>query len=140
MLTFYTPAHTTATLPRPLFNSVRAGFPSPAEDTVERNLDLNQELISHPTATYFVRVDGDSMQDANILDGDILVVDKSLEPSNDDIVVALVDGEFTVKRISLCGDKILLIPENPSYKTLEITPEHDFSIWGVVTYILHKSR
>ncbi|MBX7065760.1 MAG: translesion error-prone DNA polymerase V autoproteolytic subunit [Parachlamydiales bacterium] len=117
---------------------VQAGFPSPAEDYLEQNLDLNEYLIQHPAATFFVRVDGDSMKGAGIHRGDILIVDRALEAANGKIVIAVVNGEFTVKRIRLAQDKIILEPENPQYMPLEIDKDADFRVWGVVTYVIHK--
>lgn len=123
----------------PLFAvPVHAGFPSPAEDYLEQSLDLNEALIQHPAATFFVRVDGDSMKGAGIRRGDLLIVDRALEPTNGKIVIAVVNSEFTVKRIRMIQDKIFLEPENPDYKPLEIDKEADFKVWGVVTYVIHK--
>ncbi|MBU1118258.1 translesion error-prone DNA polymerase V autoproteolytic subunit [Patescibacteria group bacterium] len=124
----------------PLFAAtVRAGFPSPADDFVEKKLDLTGYMIKNPAATFLVRVEGDSMTDANIASGDILVVDRSKEAVDDTIVVACIDGEFTVKRIKIKGEKVLLIPENSEYNPIEITEENDAEVWGVVTYIIHKT-
>lgn len=132
---------TDRTLKLPLFTSaVSAGFPSPAEDFVEKELDLNEFMITHPAATFFVKVKGDSMQGAQISDGDILVVDRSREPLNNSIVIAFVDGEFLVKRILKKGKQLFLIPENPKFKPIEITGEMDFNIWGVVTFIIKQTR
>ncbi|PIS02849.1 MAG: peptidase S24 [Chlamydiae bacterium CG10_big_fil_rev_8_21_14_0_10_42_34] len=117
---------------------IKAGFPSPAEDYLDQNLDLNDYLIQHPAATFFVRVDGDSMIGANIHKNDLLVVDKALDPSNGKIVVAILNGEFTVKRFRITDHHVFLEPENPKYKTIEITPDTDFRVWGVVTYVIHK--
>jgi DNA polymerase V len=123
----------------PLFAvPVKAGFPSPAEDYLEQNLDLNEYLIQHPAATFFVRVDGESMRGAGIQKGDILIVDRSLEPSHGKIVIAVINGEFTVKRLRLHQDKVFLEPENPHFSPIEINPNWDFQIWGVVTYVIHK--
>lgn len=128
-------------LPLPLFlANVQAGFPSPAEDYLDKTLDLNELLISHPAATFFVRVMGDSMQNAGILSGDVLIVDRSLEALENSIVIAVVNGEFTVKRLLKRDGRIFLAPENPSYPILEIMPESDFQVWGVVTYVIHKAR
>lgn len=118
--------------------TISAGFPSPAEDHIEQSLDLNELLIDHPAATFFVRVEGQSMIDAGIHSGDILVVDKALAPQHNKVVVAVINGEFTVKRIHLRGDKILLVPENKAYQPIEIARDMDFQIWGVVTYVIHK--
>ena len=123
----------------PIFSArISAGFPSPADDYIENKLDLNEFLVQHPAATFFVRVEGDSMTEAGINSGDLLVVDRALETVNNCIVVAIINGEFTVKRISKNRGKIFLQPENPSYKALEITPEMDFKIWGRVSYVIHK--
>ncbi len=123
----------------PLFSSpVAAGFPSPADDHLEGKLDLNEHLIKHPTATYFLRVSGDSMMGAGIHDKDILVVDRSIEPRAGKIVIAVVEGEFTVKRLVRRGSKTLLVPENEAYSPIEITDEHDLMIWGVVTGVTRQ--
>lgn len=122
------------------FTPVPAGFPSPADDYVERNLDLNELMISHPAATFFVRVSGNSMIDANIFTDDVLVVDRSVEPHSGQIILALVNREFTVKRFVKTGEIITLHPENPKYKEIIIKPDTDFEVWGVVTYIIHKAK
>jgi DNA polymerase V len=127
-------------LPLPLFiTAVQAGFPSPAEDYLDKTLDLNELLISHPAATFFVRVAGDSMQGAGIFSGDTLVVDRSLEATDSKIVVAIVNGEFTVKRLRLKEGRISLVPENPNFPTIEVKEGSDFQVWGVVTYVIHKA-
>ncbi len=124
----------------PLYSScVKAGFPSPAENDIEKNLDLNSFLVKHPSSTFFVRVDGNSMNEANIFDKDILIVDRSISPEDRKIVIAVINGEFTVKRIRIINKKIYLEAENKDYKTIEIDPSWDFQIWGVVTYIIHKA-
>ncbi len=117
---------------------ISAGFPSPAEDFIERKLDLNEYLIKNPSATFFVKVSGHSMINAGIHDGDILVVDRSLEPSNNKIVIGVVNGEFTVKRLLKKNNKLFLIPENSEYKPIEINETMEASIWGVVTYTIRK--
>ncbi len=123
---------------RPLFMvSVSAGLPTPAEDYIEGRLDLNRHLIKHPAATFFVRVAGDSMVDAGIHPGDILVVDRSLEPQDASVVIAVVDGDLTVKRIARRGDRILLVPDNSAYQPLEIGADMEFEVWGVVTSVIH---
>lgn len=123
----------------PLFlESVSAGFPSPADDYLENRLDLNDYLIRNPAATFFVRVTGDSMIDAGIHSGDILVVDRSLTPKDGSVVIAVIDGELTVKRILQKKNKIYLLPENNSFKPIEITSEMHFEVWGVVSYVIHK--
>jgi DNA polymerase V len=124
---------------RPLFlASVSAGFPSPAEDYIEGRLDLNRHLIKHPAATFFVRVAGDSMIGAGIHPGDILVVDRALEPQDSNVVIAVIDGELTVKRISQRHDKLFLVPDNQAYEPLEIVEAMEFEVWGVVTSVIHN--
>jgi DNA polymerase V len=124
---------------RPLFlATVSAGFPSPAEDYIEGRLDLNQHLIKHPAATFFVRVAGDSMTGAGIHPGDILVVDRSLEPRDASVVIAVLDGELTVKRISRRAGRLYLVPDNSLYQPLEILAEMEFEVWGVVTSVIHS--
>lgn len=118
---------------------ISAGFPSPAESYVEGHLDLNEYLIKHPAATFFVKVNGDSMRDAGIQSGDILVVDRALEASDGKIVVAVLNGEFTVKRIAIRKSAIFLLPENENYKPIAVSPGADFQVWGVVTYVIHKT-
>ncbi|MDD5507202.1 MAG: translesion error-prone DNA polymerase V autoproteolytic subunit [Bacteroidales bacterium] len=123
----------------PLFvPTISAGFPSPAEDFIDRKLDLNEYLIRNQPATFLVRVQGTSMENAGILDGDILVVDRSVEPSSGKIVIGVINGEFTVKRIEIRTGKLFLLPENDSFKPMEITPDMDFKIWGIVTFAIHK--
>lgn len=123
----------------PLFESrISAGFPSPAEDYIENALDLNELLIKHPVATFFVRVCGISMINAGIHDNDILIVDRALTPTDNKIVVARLNGELTVKRIKFEGNKIFLIADNPDYKPIEVTQDTDFEVWGVVTSIIHQ--
>jgi DNA polymerase V len=123
----------------PLYTAkISAGFPSPAEDYIDKKLDLNEYLIKNPTATFFVRVSGNSMINAGIHDGDILVVDRSLDPLNNKIIIGVVNGEFTVKRILKKNNRIFLVPENPDYQPLEITETMEATVWGVVTYSIHK--
>lgn len=123
----------------PLYASrVAAGFPSPADDHLERPLDLNEHLVRHPAATYFVRVEGDSMDGAGICPGDILVVDRSLEPKSGAIVVAVVNGELTVKRLEIRGRRIRLVPENPAYPPLDIREGVEFAVWGVVVHAIRS--
>lgn len=122
----------------PLFSgAVQAGFSSPADDYIENKLDLN-ELVEHPEATFFVRVNGYSMVNARLNPGDLLMIDRAVKPKNDSVVLAVLDGEFTVKRLQKRGGKVFLIPENPSYSEIEIMPETDFTVWGVVTYAIRK--
>lgn len=119
---------------------VSAGFPSPAGDFMEGKLDLNEYLIKNPPATFFVRVTGDSMIGAGIHPDDLLVVDRSIDPKSGKIVIAVIDGELTVKRLILegRGNNVFLVPENPSYRPITITEDMSFHIWGVVTYVIHK--
>ena len=125
----------------PLYAStVSAGFPSPADDYIETALDLNEHLIKHPAATFFVRVSGDSMINAGIYDQDVLIVDRSLAPKQGDIVIAVLDGELTVKRLHLEKESIILMPENPDYLPIHVTKSMSFSIWGVVTTVIHSVR
>lgn len=121
-------------------SEISAGFPSPAEDYEELSLDLNKALVRHPASTFYARVKGTSMTDAGILDGDLLVIDKAVEPVDGNIAVCCLDGEFTVKRIALRDDGLYLIPANPAFKPVRITEENEFIVWGIVTYIIHKIR
>ncbi|GFM37869.1 LexA family protein [Desulfovibrio psychrotolerans] len=131
------PEHGTGGRGCPLFlNPVAAGFPSPAEDYVERPLDLNEHLVRNPVATFFVRAQGDSMTGAGILDGDILVVDRSVAPVHNRIVIAAVHGELTVKRLYLREGAVLLMPENENYPPLDVTGQEDVTVWGVVTAVV----
>lgn len=119
---------------------VVAGFPSPADDYIESKLDLNEHLIHRPAATFFVRVSGDSMQGVGIYSGDLLVVDRSIEPKDNDVVIAVVNGELTVKRLHRRGKKLLLVAANDNYPSLEIDEYVEFQIWGVVTSAIRKLR
>jgi DNA polymerase V len=118
--------------------AVSAGFPSPADDHIDKNLDLNEHLIKHPAATFYVRVSGDSMINAGIHDGDLLIVDKSLKAKDGSVVVAILNGEFTVKRLRLSKFGISLVAENNSYPEIHIKEGMDFEVWGVVTNVIHK--
>ncbi len=117
---------------------IEAGFPSPADDYLEGTLDLNEHLIRRPAATFFLRVSGDSMTGAGIYPGDILIVDRSLPPADGRIVIAVVDGELTVKRLSRRPGRIRLLPENPRYPPIDITAEQDLRVWGVVVHAVHS--
>lgn len=119
---------------------VQAGFPTPADDYVDDKLDLNELVIQRPAATFFVRVEGESMRDANVFSGDILVVDRSLEAKSGNIIVANINGEFTVKRLMIQGQNAYLQPENPKFAAMKIGPDTDFQVWGVVTYVIHKAK
>ena len=126
-------------LPLPLYLApVSAGFPSPAEDYLDKALDLNDLLVAHPAATFYLRASGDSMRGAGIHTGDILVVDRALEPTSGRVVIAAVDGELTVKRLRRKDGRLFLMPENPDYAPLEVQPEASFEIWGVVAFVIHR--
>ena len=123
----------------PLFQTkVSAGFPSPADDFIEKQIDLNEHLIENPASTYLVKATGESMKNAGIFPEDILVVDRSKRPKNNDIVVAAIDGEILVKGLNIQGDKVTLVAENPDYPPIEIESENELVIWGVVTHVIHK--
>ncbi len=119
---------------------ISCGFPSPAEDYRESELDINELVIAHHDATFYVGVSGDSMDGAGIFKGDVLVVDRVLDARDNAIIVSLVNGEFTVKRLSTSGDMLFLMPENPRYDPLPITEEMEFRVWGIATYVIHRLR
>ena len=119
-------------------DSVSAGFPSPAEDFKENRISLDRELVKNKEATFYARVSGFSMTGAGLDDGDLLVIDRSLNPENGKIVVCLIDGEFTVKRIKKKKNKLYLMPENKKYKPIELKEENELIIWGVVEYVIKK--
>jgi len=120
------------------YESISAGFPSPADDYLEQTLDLNKFLIANPSTTFFAKVIGRSMLGAGIYPGDILIVDKSKPVQNKDVIIAFIDGEFTVKRFVKNKNRCFLRPENSRYPTIEVTNRHDFEVWGVVTRVLHN--
>ena len=123
----------------PLLNdSVSAGFPSPADDYTEENIDLNEHLISNPFSTFFLRVKGDSMINAGIKDKDLILVDKSLIAKPGNIVIAMIDGEFTIKRLSIKNDELYLKAENHNYPDFSFKNHIDVQIWGVVIYSIHS--
>ena len=125
--------------PLPLYGTrVAAGLPSQTDDYVERHLDLNEYLVKRPSATFFVRVEGDSMINAGIYENDILVVDRSIKPTDGKIVIAVVNGELTVKRLSDTPGRLCLLPENDRYSPIEITEAVELCIWGVVRHVLHS--
>jgi DNA polymerase V len=137
-LTFFLPDYESELRIPFMTGGVSAGFPSPAADFMETNIDLNKELSENPLATFYIRVKGNSMIDAGINDKDVLVVDRSLEPQNNKIAICFIDGEFTVKRIQLEKDCLYLMPENPNYAPIKVTEENQFIIWGMVTYVIKK--
>ena len=125
----------------PLYgDTVPAGFPSPADDYLDMDLNLHDYLVQHPSATFCVRAVGDSMVDAGIHSSDVMVVDRALNPKNNDIVLAVVNGEFTVKRIKKSENELYLMPANDNYRPIKITEEMNFQVWGVVTFIIHKAN
>ena len=117
---------------------ISAGFPSPADDFKETRISLDRELVKNKEATFYARVSGDSMSGAGLDDGDLLVIDRSLNAENGKIAVCLVDGEFTVKRIKKEKSKFYLIPENKKYKPIELKEENELIIWGIVSYVIKK--
>jgi DNA polymerase V len=123
-------------------STIKAGFPSPAEEYIDRKIDLNEQLISHPAATFMVRVEGHSMSmsGSGIAEGDVLIVDRAQDAKDQDIILAIVDGEFTVKRMSVKAGKVRLVPDNDDYEIIDISEGTDFSVWGVVTYVIHKTK
>ncbi|HEY8344156.1 MAG TPA: translesion error-prone DNA polymerase V autoproteolytic subunit [Bacillota bacterium] len=133
------PSDLHSNLPLPCVgNQIVAGFPSPAEDYVEAMLDLNQLLIKNPSATFYGRVKGTSMKDAGVDDGDLLVIDKSLAYRTNALAVCFLNGEFTLKRIKIEGDTLLLMPANPDFQPIVVKEDADFAVWGIVTYIIKK--
>lgn len=137
-LQFVKPSTKTSTKLPLVEATISAGFPSPADDYSESRLDLNKELITNESATFYARVRGDSMTLAGISDGDLLIIDKSKTPANGSIVVCLIDGEFTVKRLQKNGNHFFLMPANDKYQPIKIKPENDVAIWGVVTYTIKR--
>ncbi|MGA9637233.1 LexA family protein [Flavobacterium sp.] len=137
-LLFYKPEYESGLQIPYIPDGVSAGFPSPAADFMENNIDLNKELSENPLATFYIKVKGNSMIDAGIQDKDVLVVDRSLEPQNNKIAVCFIDGEFTVKRIKLEENCLYLMPENSNYTPIKVTEENQLVIWGMVTYVIKK--
>ena len=117
---------------------ISAGFPSPADDFKEVRISLDNELVSNSESTFYARVNGNSMENAGISDGDLLIIDRSVEPENNKIGICFLDGEFTVKRIIKRKGKIYLKPENKNYKEIEIKDDNELIIWGIVTYVIKK--
>ena len=137
-LTFFTPEIIDGASAHFFDTGISAGFPSPADDFSEQRLSLDEELVKNKEATFYARVSGQSMIGAGLDDNDLLVIDRSLEPSNNKIAVCFLDGEFTVKRLKVDKDEVWLQPENPNYPIIRITPENDFVIWGIVTNVIKK--
>ena len=136
-LNFFTPSH--GRLEAILINAgISAGFPSPAGDFKQERISLDKELIKNKEATFFARVSGESMINAWLEDGDLIVIDRSLEPTNNKIAVCFIDGEFTVKRLQVKKNKIWLKPENTNYKAIEVKEDNELIIWGIVTNVIKK--
>lgn len=134
-------ADISSNVPLPYANDgIQAGFPSPAQEFISESIDLNHELIDHPAATFYGRVVGDSMIQEGIEEGDVLIIDRSLEPRNKDLAVCCVDGDFTLKRIQIEVDKVWLIPSNEMFDPILVTADNRFQIWGVVTYVIKRYR
>lgn len=132
-------ADTSSSISLPLVDSgISAGFPSPADDFLDISIDLNKEFVKNPSTTFYGRVKGDSMINAGLSNGDLLIIDKSLEPVNAKIAVCFIDGEFTVKRIKIEKDIVWLVAENENYQPIKVTAENDFIIWGIVTTVIKK--
>jgi len=129
-------AQTDTELDLPLLEGIRAGFPSPAADFIDISIDLNKHLIKHPSATFYARTKGDSMKDAGIFDGDLLIVDKSIEPVDGKIAICYIDGEFTVKRIKKENDELWLMPANNAYQPIRMQEGNNLMIWGIVTHVI----
>ena len=122
--------------------SIHAGFPSPAADHTGERIDITHEMTPNPDTTFYARVEGDSMRDAGILDGDVVVVDRSLEPKNGDFIIAYIDDEYTLKEFKLdpANDCAWLIPHNPDFQPIRVDKSANFQVWGVVTYAIHRVR
>lgn len=135
---FKVPETTESALVKAVSVPVNAGFPSPADDYIEDTIDLPKMLIKNPSSTYVLRVKGQSMVDAGIFDKSIIVVDASLEPVNGDIAVCIIDGDFTLKRISKVKDKLYLMPENNNFKPIEVKEGNNFEVWGILTWVLSQ--
>jgi DNA polymerase V len=119
-------------------SGIKAGFPSPAADFDESKISLDNVLVKNKEATFYAKASGNSMIGAGIDDGDILVIDRSIEPQNNKIAVCFIDGEFTIKRIKIENEDVYLMPENKNYKPIQISEENNLIIWGIVTYVIKK--
>jgi len=117
---------------------VNAGFPSPAENHLENTMDLNKTLVKNPSSTFYARVKGESMINDGVEDGDLLVIDRSVEPYENCIAVCFLEGEFTLKRVRLEGDELLLVPANEKFKPIRVKKDNDFYVWGVVRYLIKR--
>jgi DNA polymerase V len=135
---FYLPGRSKPVSLKFYSSQIPAGFPSPADDFAEKTLDLNDYLIGNKAATFLVKVQGNSMINTGIFDGDLLVIDRSKDVVNGKVILGVLNGEFTVKRLELKNNKVFLLPENDQFEKIKITEEMDFKIWGVVTFAIHK--
>ena len=137
-LDFFTPCITTR-VELPFYDvGIQAGFPSPADDFIELSIDINKEYIKNRDATFFARVKGHSMKNVGIFDGDLLIIDKSIEPKDNKIAICQVDGDFTVKRIKIDNDTVWLIAENEAYDPIKVTSDNELMIWGIVVASIKK--
>ena len=139
-ITFFVPDSDNPIMTSFISGEIKAGFPSPAADFEELKLSLDHLLIKNREATFYAKASGNSMTEAGIDDGDIMVIDRSLEPRNNAIAVCLIDGEFTVKRIKKDGEELYLMPENSQYKPIKVEEENELIIWGIVTYVIKKMK
>ncbi len=130
------PVSTDIDIELPLVEGISAGFPSPAQDFIDVSIDLNKEFIKNPSSTFFGRVNGDSMKDLGIDSGDLLIIDKSLEPTNGRVAVCFIDGEFTMKKIKIEKNYCWLIPANKKYKPIKVTADNEFIVWGIVIHVI----
>lgn len=137
-LIFFNPNHDVRKQIHMAQEGVSAGFPSPADDFKELRISIDQEVVRNEEATFYARVSGESMQGAGLDDGDLLVIDRSLEPQNDKIAVCFIDGSFTVKRLKVDVDCVYLMSENKNYKPIKVSEGDELLIWGIVTYVVKK--
>ena len=137
-ITFFQPDQDSGKTSLLVNEGVSAGFPSPADDFKELRISIDKEVVKNETATFYARVSGESMQGAGLDDGDLLVIDRSLEPEDNKIAICFIDGEFTVKRLKIEKDCVYLMPENSKYQPIKVTEDNELIIWGVVTYVVKK--
>ena len=137
-ITFFQPDQDSGKTSLLVNEGVSAGFPSPADDFKELRISIDKEVVKNETATFYARVSGESMQGAGLDDGDLLVIDRSLEPEDNKIAICFIDGEFTVKRLKVEKNCVYLMPENPNYQPIKVTEDNELIIWGVVTYVVKK--
>ena len=137
-ITFFQPDQDSGKTSLLVNEGVSAGFPSPADDFKELRISIDKEVVKNETATFYARVSGESMQGAGLDDGDLLVIDRSLEPEDNKIAICFIDGEFTVKRLKVEKDCVYLMPENPNYQPIKVTEDNELIIWGMVTYVVKK--